>query len=240
MAFEVSSSDFSPTSNQPSQDLSVTTIHELLTVTSLTQENINAKRNLRHGSSDIRSLEYDNPNLTGLRPLNLHGDLARWVHTSNNLWVALLRIEVSEFDLGDFSLTLSPFKNGVRALQRCIQGRVPSTLGEIFPLLLVASTLVKYWQSVDSRDLGAFVEDVFKWYYATESPKEKELFLIGVDCLSRVHNWPKDPQYPTCQSGFSKAHSTIVLTKGNSSPELLQILKKGLVVTVCAQYLIRK
>jgi hypothetical protein len=259
VAFELSSSDFSPTANQPSHVLSVTGVHELWTVTSLDQEGISTGSTLQRGALDFRPLEYDSPNSTGSTPVYLKDDLARLVFSSYCRWVAILRHEVNEFDLGNFSVTRSPFKKGMRALQKCGQGMVPSTLGEIFPLLLIGSILVnKRLRSMGSSIISMFVQDVLKWQYAITTPKEKELFLIGVDCLSRIHEWLKDPQLQITPGSY---HSTSLTEVGqsvnraelppssdhsisqssfsneNSSPELLQMLKKGFVVTVCAQYL---
>lgn len=167
-----------------------------------------------YGTSACWSLEHDN------LEHKLIEDLAQGVHALNDQWTINLRQILNESDIKIFPFTSSPFEDGVKALQKCFQKPLPSTLGEIFPLLLLASTAAnKLWHSMKSSFQVALSEDVQQWHRAISSPKGKDLFSQGVKSLFLLHKWPSNRK---CQANY-----------GNYK------LEEGCVMEVCILYLNR-
>lgn len=102
----------------------------------------------------------------------------------------------------------------MKALQKCFTGLLPSTLREVFPLLLIASVAVnKLWHSFDAAFQNTFFEGVHEWHCAIPNVKDKELFFKWVNCLFACDIAPEDPRW---QANYGHYHSTSLTRVGRS------------------------
>ena len=196
--------------------------------------------------------------------------LAQQVQAIYDQWITNLRLKFDPFDLEKFPVIGSPFEEGVRALQKCFQGVLPSTLSEIFSLLLIASVaLVRLWHSIASDLHVTFFEDALEWHRAIQNLKEKQVFFKGIGCLFRLQpnyaQWQANHLHPASrcldqdellgkpttisydlnrpmrQAALDEEHMiSLMLPEQADNLILLQRLQKGCVLVVCAKLLDRK
>ena len=145
-------------------------------------------------------------------------DFAQQVEAFRDQWIINLRRKLSPFDLGKFSVINSPFEEGVKVLQKCFKGILPSTLVETFSLLLIASVAVnEVWHSMNSKFQATFFDNVLEWHCTIPNLQEKQVFFRAIDCLlclqpnylhwhaHRVHSTSRDLNHQVDLSGDSAA-----------------------------------
>lgn len=193
--------------------------------------------------------------------------LAQQVQAFYDQWIDNLRLNFTPFDVDIFPVISSPFEEGLKALQKCFQGSLPSTLGEIFSLLLFASVaLVKVWHNIASDFHVRFFEDALEWHRAIQNITERKVFFKGINCLFRLQpnyaQWQANHLHPTSrgldqvellakpttmsqnlnypmrQAALDEDHMMLPEKAYKLLP--LQRLQEGCVLVVCAKLLDRK
>ena len=197
-------------------------------------------------------------------------DLAQCVQAFHQDWSKFLRQKFDQLDLEKFPIITDPFEQGVKALQKCFRGLLPSTLDEIFSLLLIASVaVIRVWHSIRSSFHSTFFENALEWHRAIPSLAEKQVFFKGIGCLFRLQpnyqQWQANHLHPSSRGLYQVELSGEPPNLANYSDHsmrqadlrkedvtsfgrpkdmenltLLHELKEGCVLIICAEYLNRK
>lgn len=122
----------------------------------------------------------------------------------------------------------------MQALRKCFDNICPSTLGEVFPLLMIAFAAQKLEYGMEAVLGPGFWSDVYMWRHALPTSEDMALFSEGVACLvaSALSEGLQG------QAGRDYAYPTRLTPVDQS--DLLSRLKKGSVLNVCAHYLDRE